>query len=1118
MSIQRFLIVLSVFLFVFVLFYFPQNPNPVQTKARFDRNTSKGWNTYLLEQKKIKKTRPKFDKPDEAMEEEIAMRSEIGKPMAYKQNWRFEAQKIARENTYSPLDKSAALNWVERGPGNYGGRTRSIIVHPANSNIWWAGAVGGGIWKTTDAGATWVVKTDDMPIISVSCMAICTSQPDILYAGTGEGFYNGDAIIGDGLFKSTDGGETWQQVASTISNSNFRYVNRIVVDPDDPDFLVVATKSGVYRSTNGGSSWTETFNNSNNVQQIVANPERFNSQFIAVNSSGIYKSTNGGQTWTYVSDEISGMGRIEMAIAPTDTNIVYAAPVNSDYGLLGFFRSADGGDSWTDYGNSTNWLGGQGWYDNALVVSPLDANYIYVGGINIFRVRINGTSMSVTQLTEWYTGSSYPYVHADQHALVTLKTSGSNFSILAGNDGGVHYSADKGVNWTELNNNYNVTQYYDADRSPGANAFVAGAQDNGTHRSPTDPDNTSSWDRVIGGDGFDCAWDKSNSSVVYGTLYYTKIYKSTDGGYNYNYVNNGMPESNIFHTPLAMDPNNSNKLFTAGDNNTVYWTDDAAANWHSVSIANNDYTRYKIAVSQSNSDVVWAGGTTIYMNVSTDGGQSFSQVNQPSGSPHSYVTGISTHPSKDSTAFLTIGTSGYGKVYRTRDLGQTWENINNNLPDVPAYTVLVMPFDTTEIWLGTDIGLFVSTDNGASWQYSDEGLPAVSIRRLKIVDQEIVAATHGRGVWSVHRDELNQGPLLAPTLQDLTVPNPNTHWLKIHFTTNADYDSVQVLVNGAVVDRLGALSASVDTLGLYLTTPPQDVTAQVIGYKTGQSAPSDAKNRYIYEAVTTLTEDFDGGTSTFFGDFTISQPTGFNSPLLNSDHPYGDNQTVISYLGTPVIIKAGASLSYNDVAIVEPGDNGTVYGDSNFWDYVTVEGSDDGDNWTILVEPYDCRFDSDWQTAYDNGNDGDASMLRVHLVDLTATYAQDDAVYFRFRLYADEATNGWGWAIDDVQATNTVSAIQDAGRPVQTFALQQNYPNPFNPTTVISYQLPVGSNVQLVLYNTLGEKVITLVNKHQAAGVHSVTFNGIGLASGVYYYRLTAGDHFTAVRKMLLVE
>ena len=1107
------------------------SPKAVKTKPRFDTSTSKGLEAYFFAQKMERKKRPKFDKPDQAMEEEVALRSEVGKPMAYRGSWRFRAFNQAMLNQTESQQKTAALNWVERGPANFGGRTRSIIVHPTQTDTWWAGAVGGGIWKTTDAGANWTCQTDNMPIISVTCMAICTSQPDILYAGTGEGFYNTDAVIGDGMFKTTDGGTTWQQIASTVSNSNFRYVNRIIVDPDNPDFLVVATNSGVYRSTDGGSSWTETFNNGNRVQQIIANPDRFNSQFIAVNSSGIYKSTDGGQTWRYVSEEIADHNRIEMAIAPTDTNIVYASPVNGDYGLLGFFRSSDAGDTWVNYGNSVNWLGSQGWYDNALIVSPIDPDLIIVGGINIFRVTINGGSMTVDQLTNWYSGTEYPYVHADQHALVTIQTSQTNFSIIAGNDGGVHYSTDAGSNWTELNNGYNVTQYYDADRHPSSNEFIGGTQDNGTHRSPADPGSTSDWDRVIGGDGFDCAWDKDSPDVVYGTLYYTKIYKSTDGGYNFSYVNNGMPESDIFHTPLEMDPANSNKLFTAGNNNTVYWTDDAAANWHSATINNNDYTRYKIAVSKSNSNIVWAGGTTIYINVSTDGGQTFTQVNQPSGSPHAWLTGISTHPSQDSTAFLTIGASGYGKIYRTRDLGQTWENINNNLPDVPVHTVLVMPFDTSEIWIGTDIGLFISYDDGQSWQINND-IPAVSIRRLKIVDQEIVAATHGRGIWSVHRDELSGNPLLAPTLQDLTVPNPNTHVLKIRFTANDDYDSVQVVVNGNVVDHLMNVAVSTDTFGTYLTTPPEDVTAQVIGYQGTQNAASEEKSRHIYAAQDTITENFDNYTTSFFGDMTIDQPSGFDSPLMNTDHPYIDGMNYIAYMGTPITIKSGAILNYQDVAIVEPGETGSVYPDNNFWDYVTVEGSDDGDNWTILVEPYDCRYDSDWQTAYNNGQDGDASMLRSHQVDLESFYAIDDNVYLRFRLYADANTNGWGWAFDDVTVTNTVSDIDPKAIHANRFELVGNYPNPFGgnrsgrngAATEIAFTLAQNGPVELTIYNVRGQKVRTLLNgAHYTAGqLHTIRWNGTNeaghrVSSGTYFYRLTANGQ-TQIKKMLFLR
>lgn len=1076
-------------------------------------------------QEEMEKEHHRTDKPDEAMEEEIALRSIIGQGFSYKGSYRFRAQKQALQN--QPLlqkSRASSLNWVERGPANFGGRTRSIVVHPNNSNIWWAGAVGGGIWKTTDGGSTWSCKTDDLPVLSVTAIDICKNQPDILYAGTGEGFYNGDAIVGDGIFKSTDGGETWTQLASTASNSNFRYVNRLIVNPDDPDMIIAATNSGVYRSTDGGSSWTETFNNGQRVQQIVANPLRFNTQFICVNSSGIYKSTNGGLSWNYVSEEITDHYRIEMAISPTDTNIVYASPVNSDYGLLGFYRSPDAGNTWINYGNSTNWLGNQGWYDNALVVSPLDPDVVFVGGIDIYRVEINGASMSTTQITEWYTGSSYPYVHADQHALVTIQNSASNFILLAGNDGGVWYSSDMGQSWESKDNGYNVTQYYDADRHPTINDFIGGTQDNGTHRSPDEPNAASGWSRVIGGDGFDCAWNKTDPSIVYGTLYNTRIYKSTDGGYNFSSINNNMPQSGIFHTPLFMDPNNSDKLFTAGDDNTLWWTSDAGNNWHDVYANYGGYSRVKIAVSSVNSNIVWTGSTTIYNNVSTDGGLSFTQVTQPSGSPHAYLTGISTHPTNENEAFITIGTSGYGKIYRTYDLGQTWTDITNNLPDIPVHTVLVMPFDTTEIWIGTDIGLFISYDDGASWQYSNNGIPAVCIRRLKIVNQEIVAATHGRGVWSVHRDELTPYPPLAPTMHDITVPNPNTGMLKLRYTANDDYDSVQVFVNNQLTDLMLNIPAGKDTFSLYQTNPPETITAYVVGWKSGADSASDQKSNTIYAAVDTLLENFDDYTSTFFGDLQIEDVSGFTDPALHSPHPYADKTTYIAYLGTPINILSGTYLDYNDVAIVEPGDAGSVYGDNNFWDYVTVEGSDDGDNWTILIEPYDCRYDSDWETAYNNGTDGNESMFRPHDIQLTNYYPLNTKVYIRFRLFADDATTGWGWAIDDVRANNLVSGLEKQAHNVNSFALLGNYPNPFNPSTTILFTLKEQGPVTLEVFNAVGQKVKTLYQNQvlKAGQVHKVVWDGTNdrntrVGSGMYVYRLRAGKR-VALKKMLLLK
>ena len=1121
---KKAILVLSIIFLAISLTLITTHQSSKTIQKKVDLSTSAGLNAYLFEQKKERKGKFKFDKPDEAMAEEVALRSLVDQPVAYKQGWRVAALAEAQTMRPNSLRKVSALDWVERGPGNFAGRTRAIVVDPRNEDIWLVGAVGGGVWKTTDAGTTWRSVTDDMPVLSVCAMDLCRNYPDVIYAGTGEGFYNYDAIVGDGMFKSIDGGETWTQLSSTTSNSNFRFVNRIIVDPDNPDIVLAATNSGLYRSINGGDSWSEVFNDGNRVQQIIANPLNFNTQFIAVNPSGIYKSTNAGQSWTYVSEEITNNNRIEMAIAEVDTNILYAAPVNSSSGLLGFFRSADAGNSWTDYGNSTNWLGGQGWYDNTLVVSPLNANIIFVGGIDLYRVIISGSTMNTDKLTHWYSGAGYPYVHADQHFLVTINITANNFSIIAANDGGIHASYDRGVNWTELNNNFNVTQYYDADKHPSSMDIIGGTQDNGTHRSPNNPIYSSSWQRVIGGDGFDCAWNKHDPNIVYGTLYSSRIYKSTDGGYNFTQINNGLPESNIFHTPLEMNKYHSDTLYTVSGSNQVYYTFNGGSNWTAVSANLNGYSRAKLAASLSNPDVVWAGATTIYCNISTDAGMTYSPITQPAGSPHAWLTGISTHPTDDAAAFLTIGASGYGKIYRTEDLGSSWEDITNNLPDVPVFTVLVMPFNTDEIWIGTDVGLFISENGGQSWQYSDEGLPAVSIRRLKIVGQEIVATTHGRGIWTVFREELNPAPLLAPTLADLTVPNPNTGLFKLRLQSNSNYDSVLVYVNGQVADRLYNIPAGIDTFGLHLTQPPEMITARADGYRGQEMRASDEKSRMVYAAVDVLIENFDDLETTFFGDLTAENTSDFNTALLNSEHPYSHNKNHIGYLGTPITIKPGATLTYRDVAIVEPGESGSVYGDENFWDYITVEASRDGDIWDILITPYDCRYDPVWEQAYNNGSSGNEAMLRSHSIDLTQNYMIDENIYVRFRLFADPAANGWGWAIDDVEVDNIISTLEDQGIVLHSFNLLGNYPNPFNPQTTIRFTLAENGPVTLAVYNNLGQKIRMLYQQEMLPGgsLHQAVWDGRNefgepVASGTYFYQLESGS-YRMIRKMVLLR
>lgn len=1109
---------------------------PVHPKLKYDLSTAEGLKAYAYDQKMERRRREaageintsvtknaKYDKPDEAMMHEVMLRSEIDGPYSYTGSYRFQARREALANRR--LARREVLPWVERGPGNVGGRTRAILVHPDSSTVWIAGAVGGGIWKTENSGQSWRSVSDDLPILSVTALALCDSQPNVMYAGTGEGFYNFDAIIGDGLFKSTNHGESWQQLSSTAGEPNFKYVNRIIVHPTSPDSLLVATNEGIYRSVDGGDSWNQVYNPSGRVQHIIANPKNFQTQYAGINGEGVVKSLDGGATWSSVGSFNGSFARIELAIAPSDTAVLYATVATSSGSLAGFYRSSDAGENWSYLGNSPNWLGGQGWYDNTLVVSPHNPNEIIVGGIDLYRVTANTTSMSVTKISNWYPDAGYPYVHADQHILVTIPGDAGQYALVAGNDGGVFYSPDNGNTWSMRDNGYNVTQFYDADKHPVHAQFLGGTQDNGTNRSPLSPDQGSSWDEVIGGDGFECAWNKYDGNIVYGSLYNSRLFKSTDGGNHFLSVGSGLPQSGVFYTSLAMDPRDSDVLLVVGDGNYVYRTVDGGNTWEGIEGEFSGYSYKVFEFSAANSNIVWAAANRNGINVSTDHGRHFHAVTPPGSAPYSRVIGMGTHPALDSTAFVTFGVSNAPKIFRTDDLGQSWTDLTNNLPNVPVHTLIVMPFDTSQIWIGTDIGLFISMDSGNSWAYAENGIPAVAIKRLKIVGQEIVAATHGRGIWSVHLDSLPplEIPTLAPILAQIDPPPPNNTSIQIQFSTRSDHDSVQVVVNDQAVQFFGATTAYSELDAQYSGEYGDTLSVTVVGYTDGLAYPSESQSVEIFAPVFNFAANFDSTDVRMVGDMESGAASGFDSNILQTLHPYASGQNYHTYIAPPIIMSEASILTYSDVALVEPGEPGSVYPDQTIWDYVTVEGSLDGLNWTLLIDPYDARLDDDWLQAYNTSTNASQNMLRQHSIDLNDYYAAGDTIRIRFRLFADEYVTGWGWAIDDVSVTSATGITPDQTTPAD-FALAPNYPNPFNASTTIPYSISTNSHIQMAVFDIRGRLVKVLISDAQPhpAGNHSIIWNGTDenghvLGSGVYYLRLR-GENVEVVRKVTMIK
>jgi photosystem II stability/assembly factor-like uncharacterized protein/phage pi2 protein 07 len=1120
----KIMIPLALVLLASAILYLELPPTPNEALA-YKEMVKQRW-----EQKLANKGKKKYDQPDKAMEYEVGIRSEIGKGFSYEGSWRFDAHRKAKLQ----LRKSAkTYEWVERGPANIGGRTRSIAIHPDDENVWFVAAVGGGVWKTTNFGESWLNVTDNLPVLSATTLAMVTSSPDVVYFGTGEGFYNADAIHGDGIFKTEDGGDTWTQLASTANNSNFRFVNRLIVHPNNENILIAATNSALFKSVDGGDSWTTVLNPSGRVQQVIANPANFNTMFATVDGDGIfatvdgdgiYKSTNMGDTWTKTSEEFFASGRIELAISTFDTTILYASAATSGGALEGFYRSSDAGEGWIDLGNSPNWLSSQGWYDNALAVSPNNPDEIIVGGVDLYRITVNdaGTSMSSEQISFWDADpSSSSYVHADQHYIYMLP--GRTYRVLVANDGGIHYSADSGENWTNKNNGYNVTQFYDGDRSPLEDKYIGGTQDNGTLLSPSGSGPSSSWVEGFGADGFDGGWHKVNPDILFGSWQRGNIFRSTNGGITFSVITPAT--SGIFHTPFAMSYREPNTIFL-GMTNGVYRSLDTGDNWEFTSVNFSSSWTVKIAPSNADPNVVWTGSLGSKVFRSTDKGQTYTEVANPVGAPNSYLTDISTSYSDPNMAYLTFGVSGAPKIFRWVNRTSSWENITGDLPDMPVHTILEMPYDSDILWAGTDIGLFISENGGTNWEYTTDNIPAVSIRRLKLFGKEIIAVTHGRGIFTT-RDEQLPGYDVPGTPPSLTKPiysNLENGEVTLGFRTFTVFDSLHMMINGEKYASEGETDAGETLTYTYIPgVDEEEMTFQVIGYTVEGPLPSEIENvKLLYPSLSHYDESFTNSQNIITDYFTVNAPSDFASGL-NTSHPYEDGQLESAMLRTPIEVHSDSRLVYSDVAIIEPGLDGAFYPNQTMWDWVAVEASTDGENWSFIKEPYDARINANFLSLYNSGATPNIDDLLEHQIELSDYYEPGEIILVRFTLFADAAETGWGWYIDDVSVT-TVVGVDDSPQISQRFELVGNYPNPFNPSTKIQFFLPSTQEATLQIFDINGRLVKTLFKNQVFNGgnLQSVTWNGrnssnINVASGTYFYRLESAGKVDT-RKMLLLK
>ncbi|MBN1597609.1 MAG: T9SS type A sorting domain-containing protein [Bacteroidales bacterium] len=329
-----------------------------------------------------------YDKPGEYFEYISQISKRLGQEKSgYKINYAYsELQKAKRRNREKLSER--AFNWTHRGPGNVGGRTREVILDPndATRNTWFAASASGGVWKTTDAGSHWECLTDDLPNLATNAMTMAPSNHDVIYIGTGEGYGGVGMVNGSGMFKSVDRGLTWEQLESTIEGDHFRLVNKIIVDQEDEDILIVGTNSGIYKSIDGGDSWNEVYSTGYAVQDLEITPSDPEIIYAAVKGYGVLKSIDNGDSWEAVNNGFGSGGRIELSVSPVDANYIFASVEGSDYETH-VYISVDAADSWRRLNDMdqtfVHFLGAQGWFNNVVEAHPFNKNKVFIAGVTI---------------------------------------------------------------------------------------------------------------------------------------------------------------------------------------------------------------------------------------------------------------------------------------------------------------------------------------------------------------------------------------------------------------------------------------------------------------------------------------------------------------------------------------------------------------------------------------------------------------------------------------------------------------------------------------------------------------------------------------------------------------
>ncbi len=1015
-----------------------------------------------------------------------------------------EFNRYAEEHPGDGGLKSGSKPWVEMGPKtrvDYGGytglgRLNAIACDPADTSIVYVGAPSGGLWKTTDAGKTWKPMTDELPTLGASAILIHPTRKNEILLGTGDRDH-GDAR-GLGVIRSTDGGESWEFYNTGMGEVT---VGMFARSETDPKLILAATSQGVFKTLDGGETWTKKTAGNLNFKDVKLKPGSHNTAYAsATNPPGFWRSENAGENWAQVPDSAGApvIGRIVIAVTPAASNLVYLVCGAAAY--EGCFVSQDDGKTFIKQSSTPNILGyaqdgsdnkSQAWYDLCIHADPINAQVLHVGGINLWRSDNGGRNW---RITGHWTGSGAMEVHADQH---TFFYNPVNKRLYAGNDGGIYYSDNQGMKWTEITEGLGIGQIYRLGVSQtNPHKVITGFQDNGSATWIG-----TEWWTVGGGDGMECAIDPTDYQYSYSTLYYGAIDQHLFNGYQRRVGGEGIGginESGAWVTPFIIHEEDGNTMI-AGYRN-VWITHDlknpTKISWKKISnnlAGTNDPFMTALEQSPADLNMLFASRSDRRLFRTDNFNQSTPVwIELTSGLPsQTTATDIECHPYDPNTVYITLGR----KVFKSTDKGETWADISGSLPSIPMNTIAFDKSSLEGLYVGTDAGAYFRDAGMADWVFFNNGLPnSVEVSDLEIyydhldrTKSKLSASTFGRGLWETGLAE-SQPILPATSLTAVPVSGAiNLYW-------NAPFYP-QYVTSYSIFRNNQYFGTS--TSPFYSDNQVEinkDYTYHIVAvyFTNTNSDPSNRASAIMLDPLTLpYSADFTVSTLGWTGNKPVNGWEHGNSSELGIGGNEGNFFGIVSSTAAPGIRITGTLTSPVIDLTSHKGSQLTLRFSSAFRKIGSSER---------LTAAYRTDPDSSWTSLTDFG-EGDPTNWTWNQTSLVLPPEALSAKTQIGFLYDNNREPGGGAAVDDIELFVSVLGIPEILKPTGL----RIYPNPSSGNFSVDFEQSRPGDIRIRILSLSGQ-VVSEKRLSDYSGQVSEQFSLSRESKGIYLINIRSAN------------